>query len=85
LSLDKPAHLRAEPLDDADWLVADCQALRYWIFATQDMDVGATDRGGGNANEGIQRPDFRDGLVTEHNSVFLDENCSFHGGHGDPS
>ncbi|MNG09196.1 hypothetical protein D3C84_926050 [compost metagenome] len=62
-----------------------CQALGDWVFAAQDMHVGAADRGGGDANQGIERPDFGDGFVVEHNPVFLDEYCGFHGGHGDPS
>src|ERR671921_590026 len=58
-------HSRAKLFDDADWLVADGQPAGYGILALEDVDVGAADRGGGDADERIERPDVRDRLLVE--------------------
>ena len=43
------------------------------IFALEDVDVGAADRRGGDADQRIERADVRDRLLVEHDAAGLDE------------
>ena len=76
-------HRGAQLLDDADRLVADGQSLRDGVFALQDVNVGAADRGGRHPDQRVQRTDVGDRLVFEDDASLLDEDRRFHlAGHG---
>ena len=81
LALAVALHGRAELLDHADRLVADGQPSGHRILALEDVDVGAADRGGGDADERIERTDIRDRLLVEDDAAGLDEDGDFHLGH----
>jgi hypothetical protein len=81
LTLDETAHLRTQPLDDAHRLMTDGQPFGHRVFAAQDMHVGAANGRGGDAHQRIQRADFRNRLVFEHDAVLFDEDRCFHHGH----
>src|SRR5690606_33457420 len=69
---------RVELLDHADRLVADGAALLHGIFALEDVDVGAADRRGRDADERIERPDIGNRLLVQHDAAGLDENRRLH-------
>ena len=58
LALAVALHGATELLDDADRFVANGQARRDRILALQDVDVGAADRRGGDADERVERADI---------------------------
>ncbi len=78
LSLGVSDYRRPELLDHSDWLVADRETLRDRILTLHDVDVGAADRGRGDAHEGIERTDIRDFLFIERNAAGLHENRHLH-------
>ena len=75
-------HGRTELLDHADRLVADREAARDRVLALQDMDVGPADRRRRDLDQRVERPDFRDRLLVQHDPAGLDKNRGFHLGHG---
>lgn len=77
LPFDKTAYLRAQSLNDADRFVADGQSSGHWVFAAQDMHVGAANGCGGHADQCIQRPDLGNRLVIEHDAVFSTNIAAF--------
>ena len=73
----------AELFDDAHRLMADGQAFGDGIFALEDVDVSAADRGRGDAHQGIARSDIGNWFLVEHDSTRLDEDGGFHAWHLD--
>src|SRR5690606_14908967 len=70
----------AEFLDDPHRLVADRQARRDRILALEDVDVGAADGGGSDANERVVGTDIGDGFIGQLDAAGLDEYSGFHHG-----
>jgi hypothetical protein len=81
LALLEPHHRRAELCDHAHRLVPNGQALGDGIFAFQDVDVCAADRGGGDFQHHIQRTGDGDRFFVQHDAAGLDKNRSSHLGH----
>jgi hypothetical protein len=81
LSLPIAAHGGTKLLDDADRLVPDREASGHRILAFEDMDVSAADCGGGDADQGIERPNIRDRLLIKDDASGLDKDRNFHLGH----
>ncbi|MNP60204.1 hypothetical protein D3C76_1552680 [compost metagenome] len=65
--------------------MADGQAFFHRVFAAQNVHIRTADRGRGDANQGICRADLGNGLVIQHNSIFVDKDRSFHVCHGNAS
>jgi hypothetical protein len=64
--------------------MADRQAFADRILALEDVNVGAADRRGRDAQQGIERPDIGDGLVPKDNTAFLGEHRRLHRCHAPP-
>ena len=78
LALGVAADGGTELFDDADGFVTDGQALGDGILTLEDVDVGAADRRGRDADQRVHRADIGDGLVLENDPVVLDEDSGFH-------
>ena len=78
LAFGKALDRRAEPFDNADRFVPDRQAAFHWIFALEDMDIGAANRGGRNPDQRVERTDVGNRLFAENDLAGLDKNCGFH-------
>ena len=82
LALDIPANRRTKLLDHTHRLVADRQPTLDGVFPLQNVDIGATDGCGRDADQRIKGADIRDTLVLEHDPVGFNENrCLHHLGH----
>ena len=68
--------------DDADRLVPDGQAFADGILALEDVNIGAADRGRGDAHQRVQGTDVGYGLGFENDAAGLNEDRGFHPGHG---
>ena len=71
----------AQLFDDADGFVTNDQARSHRILTLENMDIGTADRRGGNAEQGVCRPDVRNGALLEFDLTGFDEHGCAHGAH----
>lgn len=81
LTFAKATHFRAELFDDADRFVPDRKASGNRVFAFEDVNIGAADRGRGDADDSVERTGLGDRLLVEYYSAGPDEDRSFHLAH----
>ena len=63
--------------------MANGQATLHRVLTFQDMDIGAADRGGGHAHQGIVGADFRNRFIVNFDTAGFNEDGRFHHGrHG---
>ena len=70
------SHAGAELFDYADRFMANDATAIDGILAFQDVHVRTADGRGGNAHQGLPRPDIGDGLFVQHDAAWFNE----HGG-----
>ena len=68
----------AEFVDHSDGLVTDGEAGLDGIFAFENVEVGAADRGQGDTDDSFARPRLRDGNVLNTYLVWAAEDEGFH-------
>ena len=66
--------------DDANGFVTNREALGDGVFTLEDVDVGAADGGGGDADQCIVGADIGQRLVGEFDAAGFDEHRRFHHG-----
>jgi hypothetical protein len=72
-------HRGAEFFDDADGLMSDDASFGDGVLAFEDVDIGAADGGGGDAEKRVARADLGDRLVFQNDAAWLDKDSGFHG------
>jgi len=62
--------------------VPDGQSFADRILAFEDVNIRAANRGGGDANQRVQRADVGHGFLLDYDAAGLDEDRGFHLGQG---
>ncbi len=74
-------HRAPQLFDHPDGFVPDDAPGLHGILALEDMNIGPADRGGRHPQQGIRRPDLRDGPILNLDPTRLDENRRLHRTH----